>query len=62
MSEDALFGDDLAIEQELTDFEKAQHEVEQLTSKILEARDAYYDRDESLIADMEYDALIQRLE
>ena len=62
MSGDALFGDDLSIEKELTDFEKAQHEVEELTTKILEARDAYYERDESLIADLEYDALIQRLE
>ena len=64
MSEDALFGDDLdiAVEAPLSDFEKAQHEAEALTSKILDARDAYYERDESLIADLEYDALIQRLE
>ncbi|WP_281640793.1 NAD-dependent DNA ligase LigA [Aurantimicrobium minutum] len=62
MSGDALFGDDLEIVPELSDFEKAQHEAEELTSKILDARDAYYERDESLIADVEYDALIHRLE
>lgn len=62
MSGDALFGDDLEIVPELSEFEKAQHEAEELTSKILDARDAYYERDESLIADVEYDALIHRLE
>lgn len=64
MSEDGLFGDDLDIPSQspLSIFEQAQHEAETLTSKILEARDAYYERDESLIADLEYDALIQRLE
>lgn len=62
MSGDALFGDDLEIVPESSDFEKAQHEAEELTSKILDARDAYYERDESLIADVEYDALIHRLE
>ncbi|MEY4039302.1 MAG: ligase [Actinomycetota bacterium] len=62
MSQDALFGDDLGTVPELNDFDKAQHEVEELTSKILTARDAYYERDESLIADIDYDALIQRLE
>lgn len=62
MSKESLFGDDLEVQAEISDFEKAQHEAEQLTNKILEARDAYYERDESLIADLEYDALIQQLE
>ena len=43
-------------------FEQAQVEAQQLTTKIMDARDAYYERDESLIADVEYDALIHRLE
>jgi DNA ligase (NAD+) len=46
----------------VTSFEQAQREAEELTSRILEARDAYYERDTSLIADLEYDALIARLE
>jgi DNA ligase (NAD+) len=46
---------------ELT-FEQAQAEAQELTTKIMDARDAYYERDESLIADVEYDALIHRLE
>jgi DNA ligase (NAD+) len=45
-----------------TNFEQAQAEAEALTAKIMDARDAYYERDESLIADVEYDALIHRLE
>ena len=43
-------------------FEQAQVEAQQLTTTIMDARDAYYERDESLIADVEYDALIHRLE
>jgi DNA ligase (NAD+) len=64
VSEDALFGDDLEVSPTSleNDFDRAQREVEQLTNAILAARDAYYDRDESLIADTDYDALIQRLE
>jgi len=46
---------------ELT-FEQAQAQAQELTTKIMDARDAYYERDESLIADVEYDALIHRLE
>lgn len=64
MSDDALFGADGDIEDksELSDFDRAQRESEELTSKILEARDAYYQRDESVISDQDYDALIHRLE
>lgn len=64
MSEDALFGDDLEVSPTPleNDFDRAQREVEQLTNAILAARDAYYERDESVIADTEYDALIHRLE
>jgi DNA ligase (NAD+) len=43
-------------------FEAAAHEAQELTEKIQTARDAYYERDESLISDLEYDALIARLE
>jgi len=40
----------------------AKSEAEQLTTRILELRDAYYERDEVLASDEEYDATIHRLE
>ncbi|TQO20938.1 DNA ligase (NAD+) [Rhodoglobus vestalii] len=40
----------------------ARDEVSQLTTRILELRDAYYGRDEVLVDDAEYDRLITRLE
>ena len=40
----------------------AREEAQALTTRILELRDAYYDRDESLVSDAEYDGLIHRLE
>jgi DNA ligase (NAD+) len=43
------------------DFEKAQAEAAELTERILQASDAYYARDETLISDAEYDALLDRL-
>ncbi|MGG7508035.1 NAD-dependent DNA ligase LigA [Plantibacter sp. YIM 135249] len=46
---------------ELT-LQQASHEAEQLTTRILELRDAYYERDESLVSDAEYDGMIKRLE
>ena len=36
-------------------------EVADLTRRILEARDAYYDRNEVVISDTEYDELVRRL-
>ncbi|HSP76438.1 MAG TPA: NAD-dependent DNA ligase LigA [Cryobacterium sp.] len=36
-------------------------EVSDLTQRILEARDAYYDRNEVVISDAEYDELVRRL-
>lgn len=71
MSEDALFDfEDVVPEEnsspaevsELTDFEKAQAEAIELTAKINEAADAYYERDESIISDAEYDTAMRRLE
>lgn len=71
MSEDALFDfEDVAAEavsnpeevSELTEFEKAQAEAIELTAKINEAADAYYERDESIISDTEYDTAMRRLE
>ena len=61
MSEDALFEIEEVPEanpsaeqvSELTDFEKAQAEAIELTTKINEAADAYYERDESIISDAE---------
>lgn len=47
---------------ELSDFEKAQAEAIQLTLKINAAADAYYERDESIISDAEYDSAMRRLE
>ncbi|MCU1425772.1 MAG: ligA [Microbacteriaceae bacterium] len=41
--------------------EAAKSEVEQLTTRILELRDAYYDRDTTIVSDEEYDALVRRL-
>ncbi len=37
-------------------------EVNELTLSILELRDAYYERDEVLVSDEDYDALLRRLE
>lgn len=42
--------------------EQASAEAEELTSRILELRDAYYERDTSLVSDAEYDAMMHRLE
>jgi DNA ligase (NAD+) len=42
--------------------EQAGAEAAQLTTRILELRDAYYERDEVLVADIEYDGMIHRLE
>lgn len=42
--------------------EQARDEAEALTTRILELRDAYYDRDELLEDDATYDALLRRLE
>ncbi|MEH6780757.1 MAG: NAD-dependent DNA ligase LigA [Rhodoglobus sp.] len=44
------------------DLAEARDEVQELTSRILELRDAYYVRDQTLVDDAEYDALIRRLE
>ena len=45
-----------------TDLEAAKTEAEMLTSRILELRDAYYDRDAAIASDEEYDATMRRLE
>jgi DNA ligase (NAD+) len=44
------------------DLEQARGEAQQLTARILELRDAYYDRDTTLVSDAEYDGLMHRLE
>ncbi|MBB5843807.1 DNA ligase (NAD+) [Conyzicola lurida] len=44
------------------ELEAARGEAQQLTNRILELRDAYYDRDTTLVSDAEYDQLMQRLE
>lgn len=40
----------------------AKSEVDALTTRILELRDAYYERDEELVSDAEYDEMMRRLE
>jgi DNA ligase (NAD+) len=47
-----------------TDSQKqaAHDEAAQLTARIVELRDAYYERNEVLVSDAEYDAMMQRLE
>ncbi|MCW4459361.1 NAD-dependent DNA ligase LigA [Microbacterium sp. MPKO10] len=42
--------------------EQAADDARELTSRIIELRDAYYERDTSLVSDQEYDALMRRLE
>jgi DNA ligase (NAD+) len=42
--------------------EQAGAEAGELTTRILELRDAYYERDEVLVSDAEYDLMIRRLE
>ncbi|MET0304184.1 MAG: NAD-dependent DNA ligase LigA [Microbacteriaceae bacterium] len=44
------------------DLSQASEEAGELTTRILELRDAYYERDESLVSDVEYDGMMQRLE
>ena len=40
----------------------AKGEVDELTTRILELRDAYYERDAELVPDSDYDGMIKRLE
>ena len=44
------------------ELEAAHAEAEALTARILELRDAYYERDETLVDDAEYDRMMHRLE
>ncbi|TQL47652.1 DNA ligase (NAD+) [Homoserinimonas aerilata] len=44
------------------ELEAAKAEADALTTRILELRDAYYERDEVLVSDEEYDGLMHRLE
>jgi DNA ligase (NAD+) len=46
----------------IDELETAKSERDRLTSRILELREAYYVRDESLVSDSEYDAMMHRLE
>lgn len=41
---------------------EARAEAQQLTTRILELRDAYYERDTALVSDEEYDRMMRRLE
>ncbi|MET3770333.1 DNA ligase (NAD+) [Marisediminicola sp. UYEF4] len=44
------------------EFDAAKTEAEALTGRILELRDAYYERDAVLVSDDEYDAMLRRLQ
>lgn len=44
------------------DLDAAHDEADRLTARILELRDAYYERDEVLVDDAEYDRMMRRLE
>ena len=44
------------------DLPTAQAEAQELTTRILELRDAYYERDEVLVSDADYDRMLRRLE
>ncbi|CAD5995793.1 NAD-dependent DNA ligase LigA [Agreia sp. COWG] len=43
------------------DLERAKAEVERLTSRIIELRDQYYEKNASTVSDSDYDALVRRL-
>ncbi|MBU1587092.1 MAG: NAD-dependent DNA ligase LigA, partial [Actinobacteria bacterium] len=44
------------------DLTAAKAEVDALTIRVIELRDAYYERDEELVSDAEYDRMMRRLE
>ncbi|PWB97022.1 NAD-dependent DNA ligase LigA [Homoserinimonas hongtaonis] len=44
------------------ELDAAKAEADELTTRILELREAYYERDTELVSDAEYDALMHRLE
>ena len=44
------------------EFDAAKTEADALTGRILELRDAYYERDTALVSDEEYDAMLRRLQ
>ena len=51
------------VEAEVTiGLEQAKGEADALTTRILELRDAYYERNEVLVDDAEYDRMMHRLE
>ncbi len=57
-------GDDIqqVPEQTRETLQRAHAEAEALTARILELREAYYERDTTLVDDAEYDAMMRRLE
>ena len=56
---DAVSGDD---ELERLSLDAASTRADELTGRILEAREAYYERDASIVSDEEYDGWMQHLE
>ncbi|HEY8281983.1 MAG TPA: NAD-dependent DNA ligase LigA [Leifsonia sp.] len=52
----------MAIESSTDELSGARAEAQALTTRILELRDAYYERDTVLVSDEEYDRMMRRLE
>ncbi|WP_223690286.1 NAD-dependent DNA ligase LigA [Leifsonia poae] len=52
----------MAIETSTNELSSARAEAQELTTRILELRDAYYERDTVLVSDQEYDGMLHRLE
>src|SRR6185312_5219091 len=50
------------VKSDVSEWEAAKVEADRLTGRILELRDAYYERDELLASDDEYDHMMRRLE
>ncbi|PJJ63559.1 NAD-dependent DNA ligase LigA [Compostimonas suwonensis] len=50
------------VSQTPSELARASDEADELTTKILEARDAYYEKDAAVYSDEEYDLMIHRLE
>ncbi|MFF1572864.1 NAD-dependent DNA ligase LigA [Leifsonia sp. NPDC058292] len=57
-----MANDSTEIPDDTVDLSAASAEAQQLTTRILELRDAYYERDTVLVSDIEYDGMIHRLE
>ena len=60
MAETGIVAD--STDSDSTEFAEAKAEADWLTTRILELRDAYYERDTVLVSDEEYDGMLRRLQ